>query len=57
MGVLIVSLLMVIYVALAFEVDRRKRICIGSNQKYTVKRRINLRKKCARFLNVLLFKT
>lgn len=57
MGVLILFLLMVIYVSIAFEIDRRKRISIKTGSKYVYRKRRSIKKKCLRLLNVLTFNT
>ncbi|MGF6189500.1 hypothetical protein ABIE12_000812 [Serratia sp. 509] len=54
---MVIALLMVVYVSIAFEIDRRKRICIGLGRKYTYRKRINLKRKCVRFIDILLFRT
>lgn len=57
MNVTIIALLMVVYVSIAFEVDRRKRVCIGQGRKYTYKKRVNFKKNLARLIDTLLFRT
>lgn len=53
---MVIVLLMVVYVSIAFEVDRRKRICISFGRKYTYRKRIKFKKKCARLIDTLLFR-
>lgn len=57
MSLLVMFLMMVIYVSVAFEVDRRKRICIGTGRRYTYKKRIPFKRRCARLRDTLLFRT
>ncbi len=55
----IVGILMaVVYVSIAFEVDRRRRNYLSPGNKYLYKgRRINIKKRCSKLLRVLLFNT
>lgn len=57
MTTLILVLLVIVYVCIAFEVARRKQISMRTGRKYTSKRRRSFKKKCARLINVLLFRT
>lgn len=54
---MVIVLLMVVYVSIAFEVERRKRICISLGRKYTYRKRIKFKRKCARLIDTLLFRT
>lgn len=56
MGVLVLCLL-IIYISIAFETDRRKRVSIKTGGKYFSRRRRSIKKKCLRLLNVLAFNT
>ena len=57
MSVLVIALLMVVYVSIAFEVARRKRICIGLGRKYNYRKRVNFKRKWIRLIDILLFRT
>lgn len=54
---MVILLLLVVYVAVAFEVDRRKRLCIGAGRRYGDKKRIHWQRKCVRVIDTLLFRT
>ncbi len=54
---MVILLLVVVYVSVAFEVDRRKRLCIGAGRRYGYKKRINWQRKCVRLIDTLLFRT
>jgi len=51
-------LMIIVYISIAFEVDRRRKNYLSPSSRYLYKgRRANIKKRCSRLVKVLLFST